>query len=290
MITSEQVRSYRDDGYILVPDLLEAGLVAAARAELDRLLDGARGLTGHDDRYDLEPSHRPDDPRVRRIKSPHTLPVFDAICRHPSLLSVLEKLIGPSLRLHGSKINLKAPRLGSPIEWHQDWAAYPHTNEDVLAIGVMLDDCELKNGPLLVIPGSHRDKIYSHHSDGRFCGAIDPSELDLGKAIPLTGSAGSITFHHVRLVHGSALNESTKRRAMLFGEYAATDAWPLLGVADYDEFNSRIVQGEPTNLPRMTSVEVRMPFPRAPQQGSVYEMQRSARSRYFKQFEEHATG
>ena len=46
------------------------------------------------------------------------------------------------MRLHGSKLNMKAPKYGSPVEWHQDWAFYPHTNDDILAIGVMLDDVE----------------------------------------------------------------------------------------------------------------------------------------------------
>jgi hypothetical protein len=36
---------------------------------------------------------------------------------------------------------------GSPVEWHQDWAFYPHTNDDVLATGIYLDDCDLDNGP-----------------------------------------------------------------------------------------------------------------------------------------------
>ena len=46
-------------------------------------------------------------------------------------------------------------KYGSPVEWHQDWAFYPHTNDDLLAVGVMLDDMELENGPLLVLPGTH---------------------------------------------------------------------------------------------------------------------------------------
>ena len=55
-----------------------------------------------------------------------------------------------------NKINIKAPEYGAAVEWHQDWAFYPHTNDDLLAIGVALDDCEEENGPLMVIPGSHK--------------------------------------------------------------------------------------------------------------------------------------
>ena len=54
--------------------------------------------------------------------------------------------------MKSSKLNTKFEKGGSAVEWHQDWAFYPHTNDDVLAVGVMLDDVNLSNGPLMVIP------------------------------------------------------------------------------------------------------------------------------------------
>ena len=38
------------------------------------------------------------------------------------------------------------------MEWHQDWAFYPHSNADVLAVGVMIDDIDTENGPMMVVP------------------------------------------------------------------------------------------------------------------------------------------
>src|SRR6202011_507507 len=154
-------------------------------------------------------------PRVRRIKTPHRVhALFNDIVRSPAVLDILKKLIGPNLRLHGSKLNMKSARYGSPVEWHQDWAFYPHTNDDILAVGVMLDDMLLENGPLMVMPGTHKGPVYDHHVDGCFSGAIDPSavDLDFSQAVPLTAPAGSMSFHHVRLVHGSAQNTSRRPR------------------------------------------------------------------------------
>ena len=54
------------------------------------------------------------------------------------VVGIVQRFLGPDVRLHGSKINLKAPHYGSPVEWHQDWAFYPHTNDDILAVGVMV--------------------------------------------------------------------------------------------------------------------------------------------------------
>src|SRR6185295_4997738 len=202
MLSPTEVKFYQDQGYLVVPDVLDAVILDVVRVEMACILDGARAATTHTDRYDLEPGHRPDDPRVRRVKMPHRFyPVFTELMRHPRLVAVLTDLLGPDVRLHGSKINLKSPRYGSPVEWHQDWAFYPHTNDDLLAVGVMLDDCTSDNGPLLVVPGSHRGPTFDHHSpDGFFCGAMDPTrgEVDFASAVPLTGRAGSMSFHHVR--------------------------------------------------------------------------------------------
>jgi hypothetical protein len=134
MLSPTEVKFYRDQGYLVVPDVLDAATLDVVRAEMARILDGARAVTTHTDHYDLEPGHRPDDPRVRRVKMPHRFyPVFTELMRHPRLVAVLTDLLGPAVRLHGSKINLKSPRYGSPVEWHQDWAFYPHTNDDLLA-------------------------------------------------------------------------------------------------------------------------------------------------------------
>ena len=99
--------------------------------------------------------------------------------------------------------------------------------------------------------------------------------------MPLTGSAGSMSFHHVRLLHGSAQNVSDRPRALLLYEYGAADAWPLMGVKDLADFDARLVTGEPSIVPRVTSAPVRMPLPAAIHQGSIYENQTDASRRYF---------
>ena len=153
---------------------------------------------------------------MRRVKTPHRFfPVFQQLLRHPRLVAVLQDLLGPSLRLTGSKINLKSPRYGSPVEWHQDWAFYPHTNDDLLAVGVMLDDCTQRQRPAHggagQSPRSHirspcrRVFLRSHRSRR-------PFSDEIARAVPLTGRAGSMSFHHVRLVHGSAQNVSSLPR------------------------------------------------------------------------------
>ena len=288
MLTQAQIDEYREHGYVVVADVLDAATLAELKAVTDEIVASAAGLSEHTDVLDLEASHRPDAPRVRRIKRPHTVhPFYRALAAHPRIMAALTPLIGENIRLRpGGKINMKAAAYGAPVEWHQDWAFYPHTNQDVLAVGILLDDMDASNGPLLVLPGSHKGPVYDHHSYGAFCGAIDVAKegLDVSTARELYARAGSITIHHVRLVHGSALNTSNRGRRVLYFEYASADAWPLAGIehlANLDAFNDRVVHGQPTTQPRLEDVPVRMPLPAAPYQGSLYENQRTLSGRYF---------
>jgi phytanoyl-CoA hydroxylase len=278
MLSKAQVEQYREDGYVVAENVLDRSELATLRGKLQELLEGARGLTGHTEIYDLEPFHKPDDPRVRRIKTPHKFfPLFREFVQNPKLLRILQQLLAPAVRLHGSKINIKAPQGGAAVEWHQDWAFYPHTNDDVLAVGVMLDDCMMENGPLMILPGTHTGPVYDHHFEGYFAGAMDPTRygLDLSRAVALTAPAGSISFHHARVLHASAQNTSNRSRWLLLYEFTAADAWPLSGVSDLDEFNGRLLSGEPTLEPRLEKVPVRLPLPPALHQGSIYENQRA---------------
>jgi ectoine hydroxylase-related dioxygenase (phytanoyl-CoA dioxygenase family) len=290
MLTAQQIETYRRDGYLVIPRLIEGAQLAELRALTDRIVSEARGVAANDDLYDLEPSHSAQLPRVRRLKPAifKRYDFFRALTRDPRITSLLSGLLGPNIRLYGGKLNMKSAGYGSPVEWHQDWAFYPHTNDDVLATGIYLDDCDIDNGPLMVVPGSHQGPTWDHHADGRFCGALNPEacDIDLSKAVPLMGPAGSMTIHHARLVHGSALNRSNRQRRLLLHEYTAADAWPLMGVADFDDFNDRMVLGAPGVEPRIVAAPVRMPLPAADHQGSIYENQRGTDRRFFETYEE----
>lgn len=285
-LTPQQVDFYRREGYLVVHDVLDATELKRLHEATLTLLEGARGVSDHTDLYDLEDSHTPESPRVRRLKLPHRHhPAFAELIRSPKVLALLTPLLGPSVRMHTCKLNLKSAAFGAPVEWHQDWAFYPHTNDDVLALGVMLDDFEPDNGPMMVVPGTHFGPIHDHHQSGVFVGAIDPTLIrdELAQAVPLIAKAGSITLHHARLIHGSAQNTSGRSRNFLLYEAMAADAWPLAGghFGSLEDFDSRLLCGHPTLQPRMTAVPVRMPFPKAPESASLYQSQKYMANRFF---------
>jgi ectoine hydroxylase-related dioxygenase (phytanoyl-CoA dioxygenase family) len=285
MLSPADLATYRRDGFIVVPGILTSDEVEALRRVTEEFVRDARSIAANDDIYDLEDTHSAAEPRVRRIKMPHLHhPEYARAARHPKIVEVLKDLWG-TVRFDTGKLNMKSAGYGAPVEWHQDWAFYPHTNDDLAAVGIMLDDCDLENGPMMVIPRSHLGPVYDHHGpDGRFCGALDPDAcgLDLSPAAPCLGKAGSITVHHVRAVHGSATNFSGNERRFLLFQYRAADAWPLLGFAGgIEKFDELLLAGEPILTPRLAPVPVRLPLPPAEHQGSIYENQRATGRRFF---------
>lgn len=287
-LTPQQIATYRERGFIVLPNVLSHQQLSRLRQVLSSILERAQGVSANDAVFDLEDSHTPQRPRVRRVKTPHKVdPFFMELVRSPEILDPVKALIGPAVRFLNSKLNLKSAGHGAAVEWHQDWAYYPYSNDDVLAVGVTLDDMTLDNGPMLLLPGSHHGPIYDHHANGRFVGGFDPLKagLDVSPAEPVIAPAGSISLHHARLVHGSDLNRSGADRRFLLYELAAGDAWPLAGAyshfSDWEEFNSRLISGEPTNMPRMAAVPVRMPLPGALDPSSLYQAQKGLERRSF---------
>jgi ectoine hydroxylase-related dioxygenase (phytanoyl-CoA dioxygenase family) len=285
MLSSSQIAAYRRDGVIVVPDVFSADEIAELRRVTDGFVARSAKIAANDEIFDLEDTHTAATPRVRRIKTPHAFDdAYFRAGRNPRIVAILKDLWG-SVRFDTGKLNMKSAGYGAPVEWHQDWAFYPHTNDDLAAVGIMLDDMTMENGAMLVVPGSHQGPVLDHHGpDGRFCGAIDPADpaLEVSRAVPCLGKAGSVTVHHVRAVHGSATNFSGAERRFLLYQYRAADSWPLLGFKDgMEKFDELLLAGERTLQPRLTAVPVRLPLPPAEYQGSIYENQRATGRRYF---------
>ena len=288
MLSAAQKAFYAENGYLLVEDAVTGAQLKKLQDITYGLIDESRTVSESNERFDLDKGHSAAAPRLTRIKLPHKQdPYFWEILTQSKVTNVLTDLLGDDTTLITTKLNTKAPGGGQAVEWHQDWAFYPHTNDDLLAFGLMLEDVTLDNGPLMVVPGTHRGPLLSHQSNGVFCGAIDPDDplFEKDKVVTLTGKAGSMTVHHVRTLHGSAPNMSDRNRLILFYEMARADAWPILGGGSYihslgqrkfwDDLQNRVVTGKPSLQPRLEPVPVAMPLPPAKDNSSIFKTQQS---------------
>ena len=277
-LTDGQVQSYHRDGYLAVPGVLDVAQIAALRQVTEAFVERSRAATASDAVFDLDPRHRAAQPVVRRLKNPaDNDPLYRWVAFESPIPDLVTQLLGPSVRFHHSKLNMKGSLIGAAVEFHQDAAFYPHSNDDVLAVGLLLDDATVDNGAMAVLPGSHRGTIYTHYDgQGRFVGcmrAADIERLDTGRAVLLELPAGSVHIHHYRLVHWSAPNTSTKERRLLINSYAAADAVSFVPDSTRSPLYGTLVRGTAPTTARRTAGD--MPLPPDFSQGytSIYELQ-----------------
>ena len=288
MLTQDQIESYHTDGYITVAGVISAEELAKLRSVTDHFVDLSRQATDHTDQFDLEPGHCFETPRLRRLKTPENLhPAFDRVFRDDTIIEMVAQLVGPAVRHFGGKLNMKSAEFGSPVEWHQDFAFAARTNDDMLAVGVAIDDMTPENGCLLVVPGSHRGQIYNHFQDDDFAGAVTDPDFEPGNVVHVELAAGDISIHHGRTLHASAPNTTTDspRRFYLL-QYCAADAWRISldpPDGDMDAFNALMLRGNPPAEPRHVETPP-VPSPDKPRSvlsGSIYESQSMLKRRLF---------
>ena len=130
-----------------------------------------------------------------------------------------------------SKLATKPPKKDAgAFGWHQDFAYFPHTNTDLCAVMVMLDDATPQNGCMSVVKGSHKLGMLKHDNDGWFTGCCqEPKYWDEHpeNVIPITPRAGGISMHHCLTLHASPANLSGNPRRGVVFEYRAADAYQL---------------------------------------------------------------
>jgi ectoine hydroxylase-related dioxygenase (phytanoyl-CoA dioxygenase family) len=278
MLTEKQVTQYREEGYTICPGFVSPEQLAVFDAEMRRVSAG-QTLGNHDrSRLEMEPNQAPDGNRVRRIYEPCThYEVFRSFSDSPKLLDGLERLIGPNILFHYSKINMKPPGIGSPVEWHQDLSYYPLTNRDSVTVLFYLDDASRENGCLQIIPRRHIGPLMSHSTNGFFRGKVTET-VDETDARLIEGKAGDAIFMSCMTPHASVTNTSTRSRRTLILSYRAADAFPIHcgEMSSLVEAHSRLVRGERSPVARFTMTE--FPIPRYESRiSSLYDLQERSR-------------
>lgn len=232
VLTQAQREFYFAEGYLLVERAIGEEWIARLRAATEELVERSRKVTKADTVFDLEPGHRPDAPRLRRVSNPvEQHPVFWEYCLHSPMPDIVADLVGPDVKFHHSKLNFKWAQGGEEVKWHYDISFWPHTNYSPLTVGTYLYDCGMEQGPLGVLPRSHliEPMLSQYDAKGNWTGRLseaDCAKLDLSKAVFLPGPAGSLTIHNCRTLHYSARNDSDLGRPLLLNTLTSADAFP----------------------------------------------------------------
>jgi phytanoyl-CoA hydroxylase len=276
MMTRSEIKSYKSQGFCVRRNFLSSAEVEHLLHEMEKVSAGST-LANHDaTRIEMEPNQGPDGTKVRRIYEPCTYyDSFRNFSESKNMVETMVQLLGPDVLYFSSKINVKPGEIGSVVEWHQDMAYGPLTNRSVVAVLIYLDDADLDNGCLQVVPGHHRMLDHSH--DGYFQGRIT-EPLDTSKAISLEGKRGTAIFFDGLAPHASAVNTSPRPRRTLILGYRAADAFPIhVGEMSNksDQFD-RLVHGQFSRVARFDMDEVFIPR-YSEGARSLYELQERSR-------------
>jgi len=280
-LSKAQKEEFLSDGYLVVEDVVDAALLRAMKDDFSNWVEESRSHTepygetiNGRPRFDLEPGHNAEKPGLRRVNAP--VEVSDAYFQamtSSKMTDCVADLIGPNVKFHHSKINSKLPGGETVVKWHQDFPFTPHSNDDIVTALLMIDDVTIENGPLEVVPGSHKREIHSLWHDGIFTGAVadDVAKASAPKADRCIGPAGSVCLMHTRLLHGSTANLSKDPRTLFICVYTAEDAVPVSPSPMPTKYEGLVVRGEKTNTVR--SMPFRMELPQLPSTASFFDQQ-----------------
>jgi ectoine hydroxylase-related dioxygenase (phytanoyl-CoA dioxygenase family) len=270
MIEQWQVEQFHQQGYLVVEGVLSADEIAALQHDFDQWVEESRARSdawGETQdgraRFDLESDHRADHPSLRRVSSPTEIsPVYARTALQSRMAQIAGKLIGGSgTRFHHSKINSKLPHTATQVKWHQDFLFTPHSNDDIVTALLMVSEVTPENGPLNVIPGSHKGPLWSHWQNNRFTGAVDDAVVaeHCRQPVACFGPPGSVCFMHTRLLHASSPNVTELPRTLFICVYAAEDSLPYGENPLPSQHAGVMVAGEESGLVRSTDNQLRLP-------------------------------
>ena len=283
-LQSWQIEKFWRDGYLLLANVIASETLHTLASDFAQWKEASRQFTqaygktyDNRPRFDVEPGHSADKPALRRIASPIEISNnYLGVMRCNSALDAVADILGPNLRFNNAKINSKLPGAATQVKFHQDFLFEPRTNDDMITVLMFIDDVTEENGPLQVVPGTHKGPLYEHWHNGIFTGVVSDDVIAQmsPRALSCFGPAGSACLMHTRLLHGSGPNLSAQPRTLFICEYCAEDSYPLQRNSIPSRYMEEIVRGEFSA--RVRCSDYAMAFPEIPEGASFFEQQAKA--------------
>ena len=218
VLTTEQVSRYNRDGYVAPVRIYSEAEIASIRSYFDDLLK--RVMQAGGDSYSISSAH---------LKYG---PVYD-ILTDSRIVDVVADLLGEDVIAWGSHFFCKMPHDGKAVAWHQDASYWPLSPSKAVTVWLAIDDSDVENACVQFVAGSHRSGHLTYRPS-------DPSEHNVlnqsidnpeqyGSIVFDVLKAGEVSLHSDLLLHGSAANDSDRRRCGLTLRYCSADVRAGLG-------------------------------------------------------------
>jgi len=235
-LTQEQSDFYERNGYLFLEGFFDRGELSRYQEEARKLQITARGSEKD------EVIREPGGDEVRSVFAVHeSHEVFKQLSQHPRLLAIMEYLLGSETYIHQSRINYKPGFTGKEFYWHSDFETW-HVEDGMprmraLSCSIALEDNYPYNGPLMVVPGSHKEFVacIGQTPEDHFKDSLRKQEYGVPDHDSLTrmvkeggidtpvGKAGSIVIFDCNIMHGSNSNITPMPRSNIFMVYNSVE-------------------------------------------------------------------
>ena len=230
-ITVDQVAQFEANGFLVLPEMLMTDEIEQLRERTREIAEGrVQGFPT--DQIEYEPGKQGirELSAVRKINSPATADdLFREFASHPTILDIIERLLGPDIKLFGSQAFMKPPG-GVEKPYHQDSPYFSINPMALITCWIALDEVTVENGCLWMIPGSHRLGPLPHSEvwmvGDRQDMRIPESAFDASQEVAITLPPGGCSLHHSLLLHRSLPNETQySRRGLAYHYMTAQSRW-----------------------------------------------------------------
>ena len=218
-LSPRQLQQFEVDGYLFFPDLFTPQEIKVLNDEVPALYAQRRPENVREKTGDV----------VRTNFAAHLYSYpFAKLARHPRMVEPIKQLFGEDVYMHQFKINGKAAFDGDVWQWHQDYGTW--VNDDqmpdarAMNVAIFLDEVNEFNGPLMLIPGSHKQGVLEAGHDTSTTSyplwVISNQTIkllvDRGGIVAPKGPPGSMILFHGCLVHASSSNLSPWNRVSVY--------------------------------------------------------------------------
>ena len=244
MLSEENISFYSEKGYLVAEDLFDSAEISDIKNEAVEIFKGNRGkiegiIKMEDNISDFEVLKN-----YIAIHFPHKISdTITKYVKHENIANILTRIIGPNVKCMQSMLFVKGP--GKPGQsWHQDEYYIPTRDRSLTGVWVAVDDADIDNGCLWVIPGSHKNMPIKQRIPykGNEYGDVDMCTLDPyteKQAIPVEVKKGTVVFFNGYLFHSSLRNKTKDRfRTALVSHYMSSESmlpWNWDGRIDLKE-------------------------------------------------------
>jgi ectoine hydroxylase len=215
---AQALQEFDELGYLFLPDCFGAAEAALLREEAERIYASSR-----------QEVWREKTGAPRTAFAAHTYnEAFRLLGAHPRLIEPVEQILGEPVYMHQFKVNAKAAFEGDVWQWHQDYGTWARDDgmpePRAMNIAVFMDEVMAINGPLMLVPKSHRHGTLAAAHDLATTSyplwTLDKDTVtrlvEHGGIVAPTGKPGAVLLFHGNLVHGSAPNITPYPRRIVY--------------------------------------------------------------------------